>query len=447
MSLSDPPGAAPDPARDPAAAPSTAERPTTERPTAVALSEPDRAVRPVWIAGVVLVNLGINAAFFAPLQVLLGQQAAAFSEADKEAILALVTGAGAAVSLVANPLFGAFSDRTSSPLGRRVPWVLFGAVLGAAALIALAGAPNVAIMTLLWCLVQAGCNGAYAAITAAIPDRVPVAQRGTVGGLAAMGQTVGILIGAVIAAVVTGNFAVGYVVCAVALLAGVVLYFFRNDDARLPAAARPPFRLAGFVKGFWISPALHPDFAWAWLTRLLVNIGNHMVTLYLLFFLTDAVHLQETQGMAPEFGVLILTGLYAVMVIISSVIGGRLSDRMGRRKPLVIMSSAIIAVASLILAFAPNWTGALLGASVLGIGFGCYLAVDFALITQVLPAALSRGRDLGVLNIANSLPQVLAPLIAFPFVTLWGGYVSLYVAAAVIGLLGAVFVVKIKGVD
>ncbi|WP_024367249.1 MFS transporter [Arthrobacter sp. TB 26] len=442
MSLSDPPGAAPDPARRLASAPSA-----TERPTAVALAEPNRAVRPVWIAGVVLVNLGINAAFFAPLQVLLGQQAAAFSEGEKEAILALVTGAGAAVSLVANPLFGAFSDRTSSRRGRRVPWVLFGAILGAAALIALAGAPNVAIMTLLWCLVQAGCNGAYAAITAAIPDRVPVAQRGTVGGLAAMGQTVGILIGAVIAAVVTGNFAVGYVVCAVALLAGVVLYFFRNDDVPLPGEARPPFRLAGFVKGFWISPVLHPDFAWAWLTRLLVNIGNHMVTLYLLFFLTDAVHLEKTQGIAPEFGVLILTGLYAVMVIISSVIGGRLSDRMGRRKPLVIMSSVIIAMASLILAFAPNWIGALLGASVLGIGFGCYLAVDFALITQVLPAALSRGRDLGVLNIANSLPQVLAPLIAFPFVTLWGGYVSLYVAAAVIGLLGAVFVVKIKGVD
>jgi MFS family permease len=107
----------------------------------------------------------------------------------------------------------------------------------------------------------------------------------------------------------------------------------------------------------------------------------------------------------------------------------------------------IIAVASLILAFAPTWAGAITGAAVLGIGFGAYLAVDFALITQVLPTALDRGRDLGVINIANSLPQVLAPLIAFPFVTLWGGYVSLYVAAAVIGLLGAVFVVKIKGVD
>jgi len=321
-----------------------------------------------------------------------------------------------------------------------------GAILGAAALVGLAGAPNVAVMTVLWCLVQAGCNGAYAAITAAIPDRVPVPQRGTVGGLAAMGQTVGILAGAVIAAVVAGNFAAGYLVCAAALLAGVVLYLFKNDDQPLPLQARPPFSLARFFQGFWISPKRYPDFAWAWLTRLLVNIGNHMVTLYLLFFLSDAVHVKETEGIEPAFGVLILTGLYAVMVIITSVIGGTVSDRMGKRKPLVIASSVIIAIASLILGFAPTWAGAITGALVLGIGFGAYLAVDFALITQVLPTALDRGRDLGVINVANSLPQVVAPLIAFPFVTYWGGYVSLYVAAAVIGLLGAVFVVKIKSV-
>ncbi|WP_426997402.1 MFS transporter [Pseudarthrobacter sp. N5] len=433
MSLSDTPGAVPDPA-------AMAARSTT------ALAEPTANVRPLWTTGIILVNVGINAAFFGPIQVLLGQQAEAFDPGQKEAILALVTGAGAAVSLVANPLFGAFSDRTTSRFGRRVPWVLVGAILGAAALIGLAGAPNVAVMTLLWCVVQAGCNGAYAAVTAAIPDRVPVPQRATVGGLAAMGQTVGILIGAVIAAVVSGNFALGYLVCAAALVAGVVMYLFRSDDAPLQAAARPSLNWAEFIISF-VRPLRYPDFAWAWITRLLVNIGNHMVTLYLLFFLTDAVHLEATQGLKPEFGVLILTGLYAVFVIITSVIGGRLSDRMGKRKPLVIASSVIIAVASLILAFAPTWIGGIVGASVLGIGFGAYLAVDFALITQVLPSAEDRGKDLGVINIANSLPQVIAPAIAWPFVTLWGGYVSLYVAAAVIGLLGAVFVVKIKGVD
>ncbi|GAA4053086.1 MFS transporter [Arthrobacter methylotrophus] len=411
-----------------------------------ALAEPVERVRSLWVTGVVLVNVGINAAFFGPIQVLLGQQAIQFNEGQKEAILALVTGCGAAVSLVANPLFGAFSDRTTSRFGRRVPWVLFGAILGAAALVALAGAPNVAVMAILWCLVQAGCNGAYAALTAAIPDRVPVPQRGTVGGLAAMGQTAGILAGAVIASAVSGNFALGYVVCAAALLAGVVLYLFKNDDVPLPAETRPQFRLGTFVRGFWISPIRYPDFAWAWLTRLLVNVGNHMVTLYLLFFLKDAVHLEETRGIKPEFGVLILTGLYAVMVIVTSVVGGAMSDRMGKRKPLVIVSSLVISIAALILGFEPTWAGAVAGAMVLGIGFGAYLAVDFALITQVLPTALDRGRDLGVINVANSLPQVIAPLIAYPFVAFWGGYVALYVAAAVIGLLGAVFVVRIKGV-
>ncbi len=138
--------------------------------------------------------------------------------------------------MVANPLFGAFSDRTTSRFGRRVPWVLMGAILGAVALVALAGAPNVAAMTVLWCLVQAGANAMYAAIFAAIPDRVPVPQRGTVGGLAAMGQTVGILVGAIIAAVVAGDFAAGYWVCAAALLAGVVLYLLKSDDQ--PAARR-----------------------------------------------------------------------------------------------------------------------------------------------------------------------------------------------------------------
>ncbi|MFJ5699747.1 MFS transporter [Arthrobacter sp. NPDC093139] len=433
MSLSDIPGAVPEPG-------------LVGSRQATAFAEPTVRVRPLWTTGVVLVNLGINAAFFGPIQVLLGQQAEHFDPGQKEAILALVTGAGAAVSLVANPLFGAFSDRTTSRFGRRVPWVLAGAILGAAALIGLAGAPNVAVMTVLWCLVQAGCNGAYAAITAAVPDRVPVPQRATVGGLAAMGQTVGILLGAVIAAVVSGNFALGYVVCAAALLAGVVMYLFKSDDAPLPAAARPALNWAAFLLSF-IRPLRHSDFAWAWITRLLVNIGNHMVTLYLLFFLADAVHLKETTGLEPAVGVLVLTGLYAVFVIITSVIGGRLSDRMGKRKPLVIASSAIIAAASLILAFAPTWIGGIVGASVLGIGFGAYLAVDFALITQVLPSAGDRGKDLGVINIANSLPQVIAPVLAWPFVAFWGGYVALYVAAAVIGLLGAVFVVKIKGVD
>lgn len=416
------------------------------RPTVSPLAEPTTPVRSPWILGVVLVNIGINVAFFAPIQVLLAQQAAHFEPGQKEAIFALVNGAGAAVSVFGNPLAGAFSDRTAGRFGRRRPWILGGAVAGALALVGLAGAPNVAAMTALWCLVQTGCNAAYAAITAAIPDKVPVTQRGSLGGFAAMGITVGILLGAIVAAAVAGNFSLGYLICAAVLLASVIVYLLRADDAPLARSALAPFSLGRFLASFWVSPRRYPDFAWAWITKLLVNIGNHMVLLYLVYFLADEVHLEQTTGMPPATGVLILTGIYTVLVIATSVIGGKVSDRMGKRKPLVILSSCVIAAASLTIGLFPTWPGAIVGATVLGIGFGAYQAVDFALVTQVLPRPEDRGKDMGVINIANSLPQVIAPALAYPFVVFLGGYVALYIAAAVIGLFGAVFVTRIRGV-
>lgn len=83
----------------------------------------------------------------------------------------------------------------------------------------------------------------------------------------------------------------------------------------------------------------------------------------------------------------------------------------------------------------------------LGVGFGVFTSVDFALMTDVLPTALDRGKDLGVINVANALPQVAAPALAAPIVTYLGGYRMLYLVAAVIGLAGAVLVPRIRGVD
>jgi MFS family permease len=433
MSLSDLPGHVPDP---------SAVAASSGGGSTAALAEPERKVTARWVTGLVLVNVGINAAFFGPINVFIGQQAISIDAPSKEAIYSLVTSCGAAVSLVANPLFGALSDRTVSGFGRRAPWVLAGAILATAALLAMSGATTVALMLLFWCLVQLGANAAYAAITAAVPDRVPVPQRATVGGLAAMGQTVGILIGAVFGAVVSGNYMVGYWLCAAALILSVLPYLFHRNDPVLPLSARPPFQLKAFARGFWISPARHPDFSWAWLTRFLMNVGNQLTIVYLLFFLRDIIGHED-----PALGVLVLTGIYAVMVIITAVLAGPWSDRVGKRKPFVIGSSVTIAMAGLILAFFPVWPGAVAGAAVLGIGFGAYLAVDFALLTQVLPQAADRGKDMGVINVAASLPQVFVPLLAFLSVQYFGGYVTLFSAAAVIGLLGAVFVVKIKGVE
>jgi MFS family permease len=195
------------------------------------------------------------------------------------------------------------------------------------------------------------------------------------------------------------------------------------------------------LKGWWIDPREYPDFGWAWLTRFLLNVGNALGTLYLFFYLQDAVEYGD-----PDTGVLVLTAIYSLCVILTAVWSGSWSDRIGRRKVFVTWSGVVMAVGAMVLAIWPTWAAAIVGAVVLGIGFGVYLSVDFALLTEVLPSARDRAKDLGVINIANSLPQVIAPAIAAPVVKVLGGYPVLYTLAAVVTLAGAVLVKKVKAV-
>jgi len=395
-----------------------------------------------WTAALSLANGAIWVGWYGPLQILLALQAAELAPPGtaKESVLAWVTGAGAVVSMVANPLFGALSDRTASRFGRRTPWVLAGVLGGAGALVLLAGAGTVAGMALGWCLVQLTLNAAFAAITAAVPDRVPHGQRGAVGGWLGAAQILGVVAGTGLATV-AGGVVAGYLACAAFTVLGALPYVLLHRDPALPAGRRPALRLRALLAGFRISPRRHPDLAWAWLTRFLINLGNALALLYLLYYLRDVLHRPD-----PDGGVLVLTAVNAVTLLGTVVIGGFWSDRVGRRQPFVLWAGVIMTVATGLLAGWQTWPGALCAAALLGVGFGVFTSVDFALMTQVLPTAADRGKDLGVINIANALPQVAAPVLAAPIVQHLGGYRVLYGVAAGIGLLGALLVRRIRGV-
>ncbi len=350
------------------------------------------------------------------------------------------SGIGSAVAVIANPLFGAFSDRTTSRFGRRVPWVAAGAAGVVLGLLALAVSGAVVLMVIAWCVVQAGGNAVLAATTAAVPDRAPDRQRGMVGGWLALGQTLGALTGVGLA-FLTGGYRAGYLACAVVAVLLVLPYLARSADTVLPTELRRPFAWGPFLKGFWIDPRQHPDFGWAWATRFLIQLSNSIGTLYLLYYLEDVVHHPD-----PDGAVLVLLVVYSLCVVATSVATGRWSDRARKRKVFVTWSGAVMAAAGLVLVAFPTWYGVLAGAVVLGIGFGAFLAVDFAILTEVLPAPADRGKDLGVINIANSLPQVLAPVVAAPLIHWYGGYRTLYLVAAGIGLAGALLVRRIRAV-
>jgi MFS family permease len=408
-----------------------------------AFAEPTEPVERSWVASLTLASVGMWAATLGPIQVLLPLQATALAPGHDSLVFGVVSAAGAAVSVVANPVFGAWSDRTTSRYGRRLPWVALGTLAGALSLLLLAWAPNVWVMTLGWCLAQAALNAILAAVSAAVPDRVPVDQRGVVGGWLGVAQTIGIVAGAGVATA-TGGVAVGYIATAVLLVVLAVPYCVRSRDQRIYPEQIPPLTAREFLAKFWISPRLYPDFAWAWVTRFAVNLGNFLGTLYLLFFLRDEVGFTSKEA---EAGFLVLSLIYAVALVATTVAGGIWSDQVGRRKPFVIASGVVTGVAALILVAFPTWPGAVAGAVVLGGGFGVYLSVDFALVTEVLPAAVDRARDLGIINVAVTLPQVVAPAIATPIVALTGGYRMLYLASGVVAIVGSLFVRRIVSVD
>ncbi|MBN6035509.1 MFS transporter [Amycolatopsis sp. 195334CR] len=412
---------------------------TTARPEA--LAEPTTRVRPGWTALLFFANFGLWLGFYAPIQVLLPRQAELLDAANKELVFGIVTGVGALVSLVANPAIGLLSDRTTSRFGRRHPWTVAGALLGTAGLVLLAVAPNVVLMTLGWCLVQAGLNGMLAMLTSALPDRVPVGQRAQIGGFIGISQMFGTVLGAVLVTVLVTSLPGGYLACALVVLAGAAAFVLRTPDTVLPAAWRPAGSLRELPRRMWISPRRHPDFARAWSCHFLIGLGNALGTLYLLFFLKDAVGHPD-----PDTGLLVLMGLYGVALIVGALGAGVLSDRSGRRKPYVVGASSAMALAALLLAFSPTWGAALAAAPLLGVGFGTYWAVAMAILTQVLPAAQDRAKDLGVVNIANALPQVVAPLLATAILAGLGGYPGLFTASAVATLLAGAGVTRIRSV-
>jgi MFS family permease len=417
---------------------------TAATPTTKALAEPTVRVPGIYLAGMALANLGIMLAFYTPIQNLLPRLSEQIAGADgKEVALAVVLGIGVIGSVIGNPLAGALSDRTTSRFGRRRPWMLGGALLGMVALFILPSMNTIIGLTILWLFIQFSVNASYAALTATIPDQVPVEQRGVASGWVGLAQTLGIVLGVALVSFVVLGLTSGTYLIAILFFLLVIPFMFILKDPKLDPADRPPFHLGTFVKGFWISPKQYPDFAWAWLARFLVALAISMSTLYLLFYLQDHLGFSSEEAGQKQT---ILIALYAFGTMLTAVVGGAISDRSGKRKKFVVTSTIIVALAALLLAFTREFNVAVIAAVILGLGYGWYLAVDQALITQVLPAAVDRARDLGVINIANSLPQVLAPVIAAPIVTTLGGYPVLYVVTAIVGLAGAVAVLPIKSV-
>jgi len=409
--------------------------------------EPPAARRVGWgfIALYTLAYISTSLVFIAPLLVSLALKVnslVGIKQAPDS--LALVAGVGALVAMFGNPLFGKMSDRTASRLGMRRPWMVIGLAGGSLGILIVALAPNIAMVLAGWCIAQLFFNALLAAMVAVLPDQVPTAQRGVVAGILGICVPIASVSGTFLVKLFTGHqLAMFLVPCAVGGFF-ILLFAVTLKDRRLPRAEKQKWSARELAITFYVNPRRNPDFAWAFVSCFLFVMAYAFLATYQAYYLLAKIGSAKAE--VPQ-QIFLGTLAQSIIVVVASLIGGKLSDRTGRRKIFVLTASIVYGMALFVIAVASSFSGFLVGMAISGLGFGVYVAVDLALVVDVLPGRDNAAKDLGVFNIAGALPFSIAPGIAPVILAIGhGSYGVLYAVAGLCAIIGAVAILPVKRV-
>ena len=398
-----------------------------------------------FIALFTLAFIGTNLVFQAPLLVTLPLKVNSLVGIEQAPnSLALVASVGALLAIFANPFFGRMSDRTTSRLGMRRPWMVIGLVGGSLGILIVALAPNIPVVLIGWCIAQLSFNGLLAAQVAVIPDQVPTTQRGMVSGLLGVCLPIAAVSATFLVRLFTGNQLAMLMVPSAIGGFFILLFAVTLHDRRLANADKPKWSLREFASTFYVNPRRSPDFAWAFASRFMFVLAYASLVTYQAYYLLDK--LGSVEADVPQ-QIFLGTLTQSVVLVAAALIGGKLTDRTGRRKIFVFAASIVYGLALFVIAIASNFNGFLVGMAISGLGFGMYFAVDLALVVDVLPAKDDAAKDLGVFNIASALPFSIAPAIAPAILAIGNGsYGALYSVAGLCAVVGAFAILPVKRV-
>ena len=363
------------------------------------------------------------------LSLLLPIKVEAMAGADRLGLFTLCMVAGGVASSASNIVFGWLSDRSLRAGGGRRRWVAGGVVAIAAsfAAVALADAPTMLVVAVM--AFQAAVNLLLAPLIAIMADEIPDSQKGFTGGLIALGFPLA-------AGISTGLVSLSWMgeggrLAMLALLIAAALTPLLLTRARMVAAPPPVEERA----------MLRRDLAFAWGSRILMQIANNVLTTYL-FYYFETVSDAPPDQLAARVGH-VLTIALLVPVPIALVIG-RVSDRIRRRKPF-LAATAAIAVASLaVMALSDDSRVSAIAFFSYAAGSQAFFALHSAFAMQLLPSPDHRGRDLGLLNLTNTLPALLGPLLTWSLATPHDFTAALLALAALSGLGGAL-ILAVRG--
>jgi MFS family permease len=325
------------------------------------------------------------------------------------------------VNILVQPTVGMISDYTRSRWGRRKPYIAIGATLDVVFIIGLATANSYLVLVAFLFLLQFSSNFAQGPFQGYVPDLVPDKQVGLASAMVGAMQTVGFIVGGIIVSLAyiisdppdytIPTIFLGLIEFATAM--GTILWV-REGGAPRDRRGRSWLQIG---KSAWATDILgERSFVLLVLSRLMFFAGiNALLAWFVIFFNQTLLLTTADKGwVVPVTQVLV-----ALVTVASTFPSARISDRIGR-KPVIYVACLIGAFGLAIAAMAPGVPAFLLGALIVGVAAGTFLAVDWALMTDIIPKAAS-GRYMGISNIAVAAAGTLAGVLVGPLIDVVGG--------------------------
>ena len=351
-------------------------------------------------------------------------------------ILFLLSIPVAVLSILIQPTVGAISDYTVSRWGRRKPYIVFGSLLDLVFLAGIALASNVLILGVFASLLAISTNIARGPFQGYVPDLIAERQVGLASALVGMMQILGNVTGFLLVSLAVG---LGRMELAIAAVAIVELVTMVAVVVRV-SPGLPPMDRAGrswveIAKTAWGTDILRErSYVWLVASRLFFLMGGAMLVNLVITYLKQSHGQTVEQANGTNLVILVIVVIANLLAIVPSA---RVSDRIGR-KPVIYASCLVGSAGLVITALAPSIPVALVGAALFGASAGTFLAVDWALITDIIPRANS-GRYMGLSNVATGSSTVFAVMTGGLTLDLFNNVFGLGTGPRAAYLLGAVY--------
>jgi len=372
-------------------------------------------------------------------------------DTQKNTYLGILTFVGLVIATLVQPISGAISDRWVSRWGRRRPLIVIGTLFDLVFLAILGWAGGLAWLFAGYILLQFSSNIAHGPVQGLLPDKVPAHQLGVASGI----KTFMDMLALILASLVAGSLIdpvtrdptliIAVVIGLVVVTSAITIFgtFEESTEGSRLTDVNSRSIFQEFKDLFKVDIKTNPAYWWLIAERFVFLLGVFGIQQFAQYYIGDVLQVENPVKTTGD-----LMAALAIGLVVMTLVGGWLTDRLGA-KPILVAASLITALGCSFLLLVDDQGSLVLMGSVIGVGMGLFLTANWALANQLAPSK-EAGKYLGLTNIATAGAGALGRLWGPILDGLnnarsgdWLGYKAMFIFGTICALLSIILLVRI----